>query len=86
MQTLRTPEERFADLPDYPFEANYVEVDDDDGGTLRVHHLDVGPADGPIVLAMHGEKRQLASSVLEGKGTPKQVTSAELLALLHFGE
>jgi len=55
MQTLRTPDERFADLPDFPFAPHYVEVDDGEGGTLRVHHLDEGPTDAPPVLLMHGE-------------------------------
>ncbi len=55
MQTLRTPEERFADLPGYPFAPNYVDVSDQDGGTLRVHYLDEGPADAAPILCMHGE-------------------------------
>lgn len=55
MQTLRTPDDRFADLPDYPFGPNYVEVDDQDGGTLRVHYLDEGSRDGSPILLLHGE-------------------------------
>tara|TARA_Y100000780_G_scaffold99841_1_gene90711 strand:- start:618 stop:1529 length:912 start_codon:yes stop_codon:yes gene_type:complete len=55
MEALRTPEERFADLPDYPFEPNYAEVRDGEGGTLRVHYLDEGPADAAPVLLVHGE-------------------------------
>ena len=55
MEALRTPEERFADLPDYPFEPNYAEIRDGDGGTLRVHYLDEGPADAAPVLLVHGE-------------------------------
>ena len=55
MEALRTPEERFADLPDYPFEPNYAEVRDGEGGTLRVHYLDEGPSDATPVLLVHGE-------------------------------
>jgi len=55
MQSLRTPDERFVDLPDFPFAPHYIEIDDGDGGVLRVHYLDEGPAAAPPVLLMHGE-------------------------------
>ena len=55
MHTLRTPDDRFDDLPDFDFAPHYVEVADGDGGRLRVHHLDEGPPDGEVVLLMHGE-------------------------------
>ncbi|MEM9041943.1 MAG: haloalkane dehalogenase [Actinomycetota bacterium] len=55
METLRTPDERFENLPDFPFEPNYAEIPDGDGGTLRVHYLDEGPADAAPVLLLHGE-------------------------------
>lgn len=51
MEILRTPDERFADLPGYPFAPNYVEID----GGLRVHYVDEGPRDGEVVLMLHGE-------------------------------
>lgn len=50
MEALRTPDERFADLPGYDFEPHYVEVDG-----LRVHYLDEGPSDAAPVLLLHGE-------------------------------
>lgn len=55
MRVLRTPDERFVGLPDFPYEPSYVEIDDLDGGTLRVAYLDEGdPAAAPVLL-MHGE-------------------------------
>lgn len=55
MELLRTPDERFDNLPGYPFAPHYVEVDAGDGETLRVHYLDEGPGDAAPVLMMHGE-------------------------------
>jgi haloalkane dehalogenase len=55
VDVLRTPDERFADLPGYPFEPHYATIDDLDGGELRVHYLDEGDAATPPVLLMHGE-------------------------------
>ncbi len=55
MDTVRTPDDRFDGLPDFAFAPHYVEVDDGDTGTLRIHHLDEGPADADPVLLMHGE-------------------------------
>jgi haloalkane dehalogenase len=48
---LRTPDERFADLPDHPFAPHYVTL----GGGLRMHHVDEGPSEGAPVLMLHGE-------------------------------
>jgi haloalkane dehalogenase len=61
MQALRTPDDRFENLPGYPFEPHYVEIDagDGSGDRLRVHYVDEGPsganASGETVLLMHGE-------------------------------
>ena len=55
MDVLRTPDARFADLPGFDFAPHYATIPDGDGGELRVHHLDEGPADGAVVLCLHGE-------------------------------
>lgn len=55
MEALRTPDNCFADLPDYPFSPHYIEVDDTEGGQLRMHYVDEGEKDAPVVLMLHGE-------------------------------
>jgi haloalkane dehalogenase len=51
MNALRTPDERFAELPEYPFMPHYAEIADG----LRVHYLDEGPPEAAPVLMLHGE-------------------------------
>lgn len=50
MNALRTPDDRFVDLPGYDFEPHYVDI-----GGLRMHYVDEGPADAAPVLLLHGE-------------------------------
>jgi haloalkane dehalogenase len=52
---VRTPDERFAGLVDYPFEPNYVSVTAQGLDALRMHYVDTGPRDGPVVLLVHGQ-------------------------------
>ena len=55
MQVIRTPDERFRELPGYPFAPHYTEIANPRGGSLRMHHVDEGPANAPVVLMVHGE-------------------------------
>ena len=47
---LRTPDERFKNLKDYPFKENYIMIED-----TRIHYLDEGPKNGEIIYLLHGE-------------------------------
>ncbi len=47
---VRPPEERFADLPGWAYEARAVDVDG-----LRMAYVDEGPEDGRTILLLHGE-------------------------------
>ena len=50
MEILRTPDDRFASLPGWDFAPHYCEL-----GPLRMHYVEEGPRDAPIVLLLHGE-------------------------------
>jgi len=47
---IRTPDERFENLEDYPFKPNYMTIDG-----LRIHYLDEGPKDAEPIILFHGE-------------------------------
>lgn len=49
-EALRTPDARFANLVDYPFAPNYVEIEG-----YRIHYVDEGPRDGETILLLHGQ-------------------------------
>jgi haloalkane dehalogenase len=54
MKVLRTPDDRFAGLPDFPYAPHYTTVRDADGTDIRIHHIDEGPRDAEPILLMHG--------------------------------
>ena len=47
---LRTPDDRFEDLEDFPYEPNYIVIDN-----LRIHYLDEGPKNADPIVLFHGE-------------------------------
>src|SRR4051794_28925326 len=51
MDRLRTPDDRFANLPEFPWTPHYLEVPPG----LRMAYIDEGPRDAPVVLMLHGE-------------------------------
>ncbi len=70
---LRTPDSRFVDLPDFPFEPRYQVLDDAALGPLRMHYVDEGPPDADPVLLLHGQptwsflyRKVIAGLVVQG--------------------
>ncbi|MEM9518059.1 MAG: alpha/beta fold hydrolase, partial [Actinomycetota bacterium] len=47
---VRTPDACFAELPGWSYEPSYVEIDG-----LRQAYVDEGPADGEVILLLHGQ-------------------------------
>ena len=55
VRVVRTPDERFVGLPDYPFAPHYAEVAAKGVEPVRMHYVDEGPRDAPVVLLLHGQ-------------------------------
>ena len=55
MEIVRTPDKFFANLKDYPYEPCYTTIKTHDHTDLRIHHIDEGPENGPLLLCLHGQ-------------------------------
>ena len=85
MEILRTPDECFDNLEDYPFEPNYIDIDHF-GQNLRMHYLDENSESEEVVLLMHGEPTW---SYLYRKIIPTLVTAGKRVIapdLIGFGK
>jgi haloalkane dehalogenase len=75
---VRTPDEHFESLPGYSFQPRYVSIEG-----MRMHYVDEGPPDGPVVLLLHG---QPSWSYLYRKMIPFLVCSGlRTIAVDHIG-
>ena len=77
IEALRTPDDRFADLPGYTFPPRYVDLDG-----LRMHYIDEGTLDGPVFLCLHG---QPSWSYLYRKMIPVFASAGRVIAPDLFG-
>jgi haloalkane dehalogenase len=78
VQFVRTPDDCFEDLPGFPYEAKYVEIDG-----LRQGYVDEGPADADPILLLHG---QPSWSYLYRKMIPVFVdANLRVIAMDHIG-
>ena len=50
MELLRTPDDRFHNLPGWTYEPHYLDLDG-----VRIHYVDEGPRSAAPVLLLHGE-------------------------------
>lgn len=82
MKILRTPDERFENLPDYNFKPHFTTIKDDDGTEIRIHHVDEGLSSAEPILMMHGNPswsyihRHMIPKLVE---TGKRVISVDLV-------
>ena len=87
MHVLRTPDEAFAGITDYPFDPHYADITDRATGTqMRLHYVDEGPRDAAPILLLHGEP---SWSFLYRKFVPALVAAGHRVVapdLIGFGK
>jgi len=55
LKFLTTPEHCFEQIVDFSYAPHFLQVDDNEGGSLKLHYIDEGPKDANVVLMLHGE-------------------------------
>jgi len=55
LKFLTTPEHCFEQIVDFSYAPHFLHVDDNEGGSLKLHYIDEGPKDANVVLMLHGE-------------------------------
>ena len=81
MKFLRTPDECFDNLKNYPFQPNYLSIND-----LRMHYIREGDVTAPTVLLLHGEPTW--SYLYRNMITPLKSAGFQVIApdLIGFGK
>jgi haloalkane dehalogenase len=77
MDIYRTPDDRFENLPGYPFEPRYAEVEG-----MRMHYVDEGEGEGEPILLLHGEPDW---SYLYRKMIPRLAAAFRVIAPDYLG-
>jgi haloalkane dehalogenase len=55
LEFLSTPEACFEKITDFDYAPHFIQVDDTEGASLKLHYIDEGPKDANVVLMLHGE-------------------------------
>jgi haloalkane dehalogenase len=86
-QTLRTPDERFAEIPNFRYSPRYCELDDYASDRVRVASIEDGPADADPVLLLHGEPSWsfLSRTMIPALAAAGQELAGRMIAFLADG-
>jgi haloalkane dehalogenase len=81
MTVLRTPDDRFENLPDFDFTPHYAEVPFVGGDPLRLAYVDEGPRSADPVLLLHGEPSwsYLYRKIIPGLSEAHRVLAPDLI-------
>ena len=87
MNVIRTPDERFENLPGFAFEPHYLQVPDAKFDSLRMHYVDEGPRDtGETFVLLHGVAKDVQAALHRLLGFEVAVCLVERSAAHDVGD